>query len=374
MTTTADAVVVGGGLHGCSAALHLALAGMRPLLIEKDHVGRHASGVNAGGVRRLGRDLAEVPLSVAASECWMHIRDLVGDGCGFVPAGQLKLAENETELAALGERAAHLRTLGFDHERVIDRDELRCLAPAVAAHCVGATWVEGDGFADPARTVQAFARRLRECGGEIRERTAVRGVERRGADWRVTTTGGSVDTPVVVNCAGAWGARIAALCGERLPLTAHAPMLMITARVPPMVAPVIGAAGRTLSFKQFPLGTVLIGGGQLGQAFPDTNLTRLDGAGLALNARTAATLIPDIAGATVVRCWAGIEGFTPDGLPFIGASAREGVFHAFGFSAHGFQLGPAVGAVIADLVTRRPPAIDIDPFAPSRFEVDGRSA
>jgi sarcosine oxidase subunit beta len=61
-----DVIVIGGGLHGCSAALHLARRGARVTVIEKDHVGRHASGVNAGGVRRLGRHLAEVPLAVAA--------------------------------------------------------------------------------------------------------------------------------------------------------------------------------------------------------------------------------------------------------------------------------------------------------------------
>ena len=66
MVETADVVIVGGGLHGCSAALHLARRGVASMVIEKDHVGRHASGVNAGGVRRLGRDLAEVPLSAAS--------------------------------------------------------------------------------------------------------------------------------------------------------------------------------------------------------------------------------------------------------------------------------------------------------------------
>ena len=62
---TADVIVIGGGLHGCSAALHLARRGISVIVLEKDYVGRHASGVNAGGVRRLGRDPAEVPISVA---------------------------------------------------------------------------------------------------------------------------------------------------------------------------------------------------------------------------------------------------------------------------------------------------------------------
>ena len=60
-----DVIVIGGGMHGCSTALHLARAGLEPLVLEKDYAGRHASGVNAGGVRQLARHLAEIPLSVA---------------------------------------------------------------------------------------------------------------------------------------------------------------------------------------------------------------------------------------------------------------------------------------------------------------------
>lgn len=93
-----DVIVVGGGLHGCSTALHLAMRGVRALVLEKDHIGRHASGVNAGGVRQLGRHAAEVPLSVASMALWHGIRDLVDDDCGFESHGQLKVAETEAEL------------------------------------------------------------------------------------------------------------------------------------------------------------------------------------------------------------------------------------------------------------------------------------
>ena len=81
MVETADAIIVGGGLHGCSTALHLARRGVSSMVIEKDHVGRHASGVNAGGVRRLGRDYAEVPLSAASIELWHGIEERCATKC-----------------------------------------------------------------------------------------------------------------------------------------------------------------------------------------------------------------------------------------------------------------------------------------------------
>jgi sarcosine oxidase subunit beta len=98
MKRTADVIVIGGGIHGCSTALHLALRGLKPLVIEKDYAGRHASGVNAGGVRQLARHMAEVPLSVASMELWERIGDLVDDDCGFESHGQVKVAESEAAL------------------------------------------------------------------------------------------------------------------------------------------------------------------------------------------------------------------------------------------------------------------------------------
>ena len=97
MIRAADVIVIGGGLHGCSAALQLALRGRRVILLERRHIGRHASGINAGGVRTLGRDLAEIPLSLLGMALWQNIQELVGDDCGFATCGQVKVAESDQE-------------------------------------------------------------------------------------------------------------------------------------------------------------------------------------------------------------------------------------------------------------------------------------
>jgi len=112
MRRTADVIVIGGGIHGCSTALHLAMRGLRPLVVEKDYAGRHASGVNAGGVRQLARHLAEVPLSVASMELWERIGDLIDDDCGFESHGQVLVAENEAELEQFRARVTDLRLRG----------------------------------------------------------------------------------------------------------------------------------------------------------------------------------------------------------------------------------------------------------------------
>src|SRR5580692_5716174 len=101
MTATADALVIGGGLHGLSAALQLARRGASVVLLERARIGRHASGASAAGVRTLGRARAELPVSLVAMEMWHDIEGLVGDHCGFQPHGQLLVAETEPELNEL---------------------------------------------------------------------------------------------------------------------------------------------------------------------------------------------------------------------------------------------------------------------------------
>ena len=368
MNRRADVIVIGGGIHGCSTALHLALRGAQLILLDKDYAGRHASGVNAGGVRQLARHIAEVPLSVASMEIWERIGDLVDDDCGFAAHGQVLIAESVAELDGCRARVDDLRLRGFTHEELIDRTELERLVPAIADHCPGGIVSRRDGAADPFRTTQAIRRKAIALGASFIEGVTVKSLARHGSAWRVETTDGSFEAPKIVNAAGAWADRIATQLGEPVPLEVMAPMLMITAPVPHFIEPVVILRGRRLSFKQFANGTVLIGGGHLGRAHRDENRTELDWRKLAESANTVFELFPNMRESTVVRAWAGIEARMPDDIPVIGPSCTsQGVFHQFGFSAHGFQLGPGVGALMAELVTTGATNLPIEPFSVARF-------
>jgi sarcosine oxidase subunit beta len=368
MTVTADVAVIGGGIHGCSAALHCALKGLSVAVVEKNTVARHASGVNAGGVRRLGRDLAEVPLSVAAMEIWHDIADLVDDDCGFHCAPQIEIAETEAELGQLAARVQAMRSRGFTHEELVDRAELRRLLPAAAAHCRGALVSRDDGCAEPYRTTVAFQRKAAALGARFLEEMRVTEVQRHGRTWRLETGGEAVEAPTLVNCGGAWAGEIAARLEEPVPIEAIAPMMIVTDRMPRFCDAVVGTAGRPLSFKQMGNGTVVIGGGRRGRADPAAERTDLVFSELAKTAQTAAEVFPVMRSARAVRCWAGIEGRMPDDLPVIGpSSTAPGVHHAFGFSAHGFQLGPIVGRVLAELIGTGETRYPIEPFRIDRF-------
>ena len=367
-TRSADVLIIGGGIQGLATAVHLGQRGVKALLVEKNYCGRHASGANAGGVNRMGRLPDELPLSGLALQLWHGMRELVDDGCGFEATGRMKIAESEAEMQTLRARYQKVRALGYDYEELIDQRELREIEPDVGPHCVGAILSRGCGHANPFRTVQAFRRKAIALGAEVLEGVRVNRVRREAGVFRADTDDGAIESPLLVNCAGAWAGRIAADLGEKVPMHAIAPMLTVTTRMPGVIRHVIGAADRVLSIKQMENGTCIIGGGYRGSADLDSETTTLDYAKLGWNARIAADFFPALRGARAVRMWAGIEGRTRDGLPVIGrSSSEEGAFHAFGFSAHGFHLGPAVGSVMAELVTTGHSNLPITPFRIERF-------
>ncbi len=370
MSGAVDVLVVGGGLHGMSAALHLARRGRRVLVLEKDRVAAHASGYSAGGVRTLGRDPAEVPLALESLSMWHRIGELVGDDCGFRETGHVKVAETEPEMATLAARAQAMRAQGWTHEELLDTAELRRVLPALASHPVGGLIARRNGFASPYRTTQAFRRAAEAAGAVVREGARVVAAEREGSQWLLATAGGErLAAPLLVNAAGAWGARLARSLGEEIPLGFNALMMMLTARLPPFLTPVVGATGRALSFKQSETGQVMIGGGHKGTGDLDTGRVTLDIDRLAVSARTALDLFPILAGTRMVHAWAGIEGVLPDEIPVIGRSrVQPDLVHAFGFCGHGFELGPVVGSIVAELALDGATSRPIAPFAADRFQ------
>ena len=126
--------------------------------------------------------------------------------------------------------------------------------------------------------------------------------------------------------------------------------------------------GRSLSFKQSDLGTLVIGGGLQGSADIVAQKSTVNFVELAKGARAATYLFPSVRDVRITRAWAGMEARTADLLPVLGASPHApGVFHSFGYSGHGFALVPVAGAIICDLVLRGRTERQIAAFAPERL-------
>jgi sarcosine oxidase subunit beta len=367
-TTVKDVIVIGGGLHGLSAGLHLAREGQRVVILEQSWVGRHASGASAAGVRTLNRALEELPIAYEAMEMWHHMEAMVGDNCGFHGDGQIKVAERQSDMAVLEKRLKETRDAGYMHEELIDQAELRHLVPGIAKHCVAGLIARRDGAADPHRTLKAFRKSAEAADVTIHEECGVTAIERVGADWSVSAGGQQFIAPNIINTAGAWAGKIAAMIGDDISLDHKALLLIVTERIAPFIKPVVSVAGRPLSFKQTTQGTLVIGGSLRGRADIEAQKTFVDFNVFAKSAQVVTDLFPSVGPLHVVRTWGGIEAHTDDYLPVIGPSVNApGVFHAFGFSGHGFQLVPVVGAILADLIIRGKTNRQIDSFAVSRI-------
>lgn len=374
MTDSYDTIVIGAGLIGLSTAISEAARGSRVLVVEQDNPGKHASGVNVGGVRLIGRDPAEFELSEIAKSLWRAGDGALGNS-EFCPNGHLIMAETEAEVVIVESRMDQLARAGLgSHARIITREEIVERIPLVGSTVLAGLFSDSDGMADVSRTVAAHVENAGELGVELRIGCAVTGLEWTGNGWVVELRTGEVRGTCVVNAAGAWGSKIADLAGDKLQLQVEAPIASRTIPVPTFLGPVVQAIGRKLTLKQLGDGHLLVGGGHRATPALNNRTVVVPEEEVAGNLDTVNHFFPNCGSLSVEHAWAGLEGYTPDRVPYIGRSGRyDSLFHAFGFSGHGFQLAPAVGRTISNLIDMGAAGADLEPFSPSRFEEKGEA-
>lgn len=373
-TLKADVVIVGGGTAGCSTALHLRRRGLSVVLLEAKLCGSQASGVNYGGVRRQGRAYPELPLATRSRAIWDKLPALVGHDGEFVVSGHLKLARSDAEMAELETWALGARERGVGVE-LFGRNAIRARYPWLGEQVIGASLLADDGHANPRLVAPLFARAARKAGADLRENTRVVAAARDASGFVVETDKGlTVRGGTLVNVAGAWGHEIAAMFGDVLPEELRTPNMCVTEPLPFVVEHNLGVVGGNVYIRQIQRGNVIFGGGA---GWGDAGIGRAR----ALPPITAGAIaravevVPSLRGARLLRSWSGLEGAMPDDIPVIGASpSTPGLVHAFGFSGHGFQLGPGMGEVLSELVLDGRSATPLEPFRVERFPASGTAA
>ncbi|KWT09227.1 sarcosine oxidase subunit beta [Pseudomonas syringae pv. avii] len=371
-----DVLIIGGGFMGSSSAFFLRQHGRSVTLLERDQIGQYASGVNFGNVRRQGRFLGQLELSNRSWALWKRLPELIGEDLEFIPSGHMRVCYREDEIAELEAYAAAPEARELDLQVIRGKalhERFAFLGPEVK----GGSYAPHDGHANPRLAAPAFARAAIRAGARIEERTEVAEVQKVGGDFHVTTTDGQLFVAEqLLITAGAWAAKLAEQFGEPVPLEPNGPQMSVTEPVPYVLPTVIGVFTKikeeVIYFRQIPRGNIIIGGGNRNKPDMVNRRAYFKPQSLINQMKQMSRLIPGAEKLNIIRVWSGIESYTPDSLPIMGRSGKvDGLFYAFGFCGHGFQLGPGVGDVMAELISTGSTRTLISPFDIRRFTDPG---
>jgi len=367
-----DAIVLGGGLMGAASAYFLARRGVRVTLLERNRVGSGATVASFGNIRRSGRYIPQLGLARRSLALWGEASGMLGRDVEFRATGHLRLIFSQAGLDEMRAFAEAARPWGVDLEE-LGQNEIRSRFPGLGPEAIAASFSPKDGSGNPRLIAPAFADAARRLGAEIVEEADVTAIRRSASGFRIETSRGAYAAETMLNTAGAWGARIAAQFGENVPIVAKGPQMGVTEPLPYRILPVVGVWAHDHGggyLRQVERGNIVFGGGaERTDVSLDSGHAKADPARLPGQLRALLPILPALANVAVIRTWSGCEGYVGDGLPVMGPSVTTpGLFHAFGFCGHGFQLGPGVGDVMAEVMTTGGTDIFLDDFRINRFE------
>jgi len=376
MALTADVVIIGGGVTGASIAFHLTARGVRDVIVvDKSFVASGATGKSSACVRQHYSTPEACRMIRFSLDRFQRFEELTGGhSCGFRRTGYL-LGVDERMRPPMETSVTLQRSVGIE-TRLVSPSDMREIEPRLQTEDLVAGCYEPDsGYCNPVETAQGFARAARERGARVLEEAEVLAVLTEGS--RVTgvrTTRGEILAPRVVNAAGLWGARVGAMMGLDVPITVCRHKISIVTwpeasrRPHPMVYDFV-----TNIYTRPEMGEHILVGGLDAEESHDVADPDRYKEGVSLDESTDALArvshrFPVLAEGRIARGYAGCFDVTPDWHPIMDQAGPEGSYVAVGFSGHGFKLSPAVGHMMAALVTEGPGGHpDLPAFRLSRF-------
>ena len=373
MKTTADVVVIGGGVMGCSILYNLGRLGVTDtLLLEKDVLGAGSTGRSQTICRMRYSSPVTAQMAWGSLNVFANFGDIVGGYSGFVETGYLVVVK-DIDRSGLERNVAMQLELGIDTMQVTAAD-LRDIAPMISVsedEAMG--WEPQSGYADSYMVTSSYARRAREMGAEISMRNPSLGIEIAGGRVRaVNTPQGRVETPVAVVAAGPWSKDELAKVGIDAPLVTvrHQVASLVRPADKLPIHPAVGDISQSFSFRPDGAAMTLMGFGDDEEADVDTYNWGVDMDTAADAMARLARRIPAMSEAYYQGGWSGLFTTTPDWHPVLDqVPGIEGLYCAIGFSGHGFKLSPMIGVTMAELIVESAAAtIDISPLRYTRFE------
>ena len=378
MKTTAQVVVIGGGVVGCSVLYHLTKKGWKDvMLLERDQLTSGSTWHAAGGFHTLNGDPNVAMLQSYTVGLYKELEEISGQSCGLHLSAGIMLADTPERMEFLKTTVAKGRYLGM-HTEIISVAEARKYFPLIEdRHFIGALLDPNEGHLDPSGTTYAYAKAAKLGGATIEVQTMVEALEQKpDGTWRVVTNKGVVECEHVVNAGGLWAREVGRMVGIELPVLAMEHMYLVTDEIPEIVA----------YNKEF--------GKEVGHVidFGAECYLRQEGRGIVLGAYEKACvpwspketpwsfgqelLAPDIDRITpslevafrhfprlenvgIKRVINGPFTFAPDGNPLVGpVQGRTNFWSACGVMA-GFSQGGGVGLALSNWMVDGDPGFDI---------------
>ena len=376
--TEAAVAIVGAGIVGIMTAWELAREGVDVILIERDQPNAHASGNNAGSlhVQLLAYNFGDLataaglpaaqtlPLQRESARLWPEVAETLGTDLEIVRTGGLMVAETGEQMERLAAKTALEARFGTPVE-VIGRDELRALAPHLSERLVGAAYCAEEGKLSPLTAGPAVLAAALAAGARLFRETEVLAIERAGPAFVLHTSRGSVRAGRVLNAAGGWAPRVAAMLGVALPVRAAPIQLVVTETAPPLLTHLLAYADRHLTMKQMAAGNLVIGGGWPSSLDPASERAQVRRESVEGNLWVADRVLPALRSLHVIRTWAAMNVLV-DGAPILGeVPGVPGFFTAN--TVNGLTLAPVLGRINADLLRTGRTGRELSPFTLDRF-------
>jgi sarcosine oxidase subunit beta len=378
-----DVVVIGAGIIGSSIAYHLARYKLRVTLLERGDIASGSSGTCDGLVFLQSKKPGiHLQLAMESRRRFDLLARQLPVPIEYKETGGIVVIETEDELTAMQQFVAQQREIGLEVS-LLDGNQVRILEPHLSEHILGATHSPLDGQVNPISLTLGFALGAKSFGAQVFTGAAVHGIDTTaGRVSSLETEAGRFETDIVINAAGVHAPEIGSLVGLDIPIKPRRGQIIVTEVCPPMLrhcmisAKYIAAkfspeiamgSGDGISIEQTENGNFLLGSTREFVGFDKR--TTIDG--LHRIASKTVGIIPALKQVNVIRAFAGLRPYTPDGLPILGpVDDVPGFFMAAGHEGDGIALSPITGELIAQMIATGKSDISLDAFRLSRFAVE----
>lgn len=384
----AEVIIVGGGIIGASTAYYLAKKGVNTILLEAGDIAAGTSGSCDRAIMVQSKNPG-LPLSMALAglQVYRELEDELGADLEFGNIGGMILIESEQEMQVMKKIVKRQQEAGID-VKMINRAETITRQPAVSPHIHGATYWDGDADVNPLKVCFAMAGAAKALGASIRLKSRVTGfISEHNRVTGVRTESGAIKAEKIIIAAGVWTAELGKMAGLSVPIIPRRGQILVSEKLSPLINGNI-LSGRYIACKHNPEldkdengltkslgvglslgqthnGNLLVGGTREFVGF-DRSTTVEAIRAIACN---AGRFFPVLTNVHIIRTFAGLRPYTPDGLPIIGpVPDRPGLYIAAGHEGDGIALGPVTGSLVADMVTGTANGWDLTPLSITRFK------